>query len=97
LELPLVSCNNNVVSLAEYDAVVAYADSLDAQNDSLHFELQDPKLYNDYLEKTIDSLQHGSVSDKDFSYAEGYVVCPCGMSANTLKKKIVVSNTVETN
>lgn len=55
--LLFVSCDNNVVSRVEYDAVAAYADSLEAQNDSLQFELQDIKLYNDYLEKTVDSLQ----------------------------------------
>lgn len=55
--LLFVSCDNNVVSRVEYDAVAAHADSLEAQNDSLQFELQDIKLYNDYLEKTVDSLQ----------------------------------------
>ena len=57
LSLPFVACDNNVVSRAEYDAVVARADSLEAQNDSLQFELSDLKLYNDYLEKTLDSLE----------------------------------------
>lgn len=52
------ACDNNVVSRAEYDAVVARADSLEAQNDSLQFELSDLKLYNEYLEKTLDSLKH---------------------------------------
>ncbi len=55
--LLFVSCDNNVVSRVEYDAVAAHADSLEAQNDSLQFELQDIKLYNDYLEKIVDSLQ----------------------------------------
>lgn len=55
--LLFVSCDNNVVSRVEYDAVAAHADSLEAQNDSLQFELQDIKLYKDYLEKTVDSLQ----------------------------------------
>ena len=57
LMLLFVSCDNNVVSRVEYDAVAAHADSLEAQNDSLQFELQDIKLYNDYLEKIVDSLQ----------------------------------------
>lgn len=57
LSLPFVACDNNVVSRAEYDAVVSRAESLEAQNDSLQFELQDLKLYNEYLEKTLDSLQ----------------------------------------
>ena len=58
LSLPFVACDNNVVSRAEYNAVVARADSLDAQNDSLQFELSDLKLYNEYLEKTLDTLEH---------------------------------------
>lgn len=58
LALPFVACDNNVVSRAEYDAVVARADSLEAQNDSLQFELSDLKLYNEYLEKTLDTLEH---------------------------------------
>ena len=56
--LPFVACDNNVVSRAEYDAVVARANSLEAQNDSLQFELSDLKLYNEYLEKTLDTLEH---------------------------------------
>lgn len=51
------SCDNNFVSHAEYDAALSLADSLEAQNDELQFELSDLKLYNDYLEKKIDSLQ----------------------------------------
>ncbi len=58
LSLPFVACDNNVVSRAEYDAVVARADSLETQNDSLQFELSDLKLYNEYLEKTLDTLEH---------------------------------------
>ena len=58
LSLPFVACDNNVVSRAEYDAVVARADSFEAQNDSLQFELSDLKLYNEYLEKTLDTLEH---------------------------------------
>lgn len=58
LSLPFVACDNNVVSRAEYDAVVARADSLEAQNDSLQFELSDLNLYNEYLEKTLDTLEH---------------------------------------
>lgn len=58
LSLPFVACDNNVVSRAEYNAVVARADSLEAQNDSLQFELSDLKLYNEYLEKTLDTLEH---------------------------------------
>ncbi len=58
LALPFVACDNNVVSRAEYDAVVSRAESLEAQNDSLQFELSDLKLYNEYLEKTLDTLEH---------------------------------------
>lgn len=57
LALPLVSCDNNIVPRVDYDAVVARADSLEAENDSLQFELQNLKLYNDYLEQTFDSLR----------------------------------------
>lgn len=52
------ACDNNVVPRADYDAVVARADSLEAQNDSLQFELSDLKLYNEYLGKTLDTLEH---------------------------------------
>ena len=58
LALPFVACDNNVVSRAEYDAVVSRAESLESQNDSLQFELSDLKLYNEYLEKTLDTLEH---------------------------------------
>ncbi len=58
LSLPFVACGNNVVSRAEYDAVVARADELEALNDSLQFEISDLKLYNEYLEKTLDTLEH---------------------------------------
>ena len=58
LSLSFVACDNNVVSRAEYDAVLSRAESLEAQNDSLQFELSDLKLYNEYLEKTLDSLEH---------------------------------------
>ena len=58
LALPFVACDNNVISRAEYDAVVSRAESLETQNDSLQFELSDLKLYNEYLEKTLDSFEH---------------------------------------
>ena len=54
-----VSCDSDHVSRAEYNAALLCADSLEAQNDELQLELSDLKLYNDYLEKTIDSLQKG--------------------------------------
>ena len=59
LTLTFIACDNNVVSQVEYDAVAAHADSLEAQNDSLQFEMQDLKLYNDYLERVLDSFQQG--------------------------------------
>ena len=57
LSLSFVACDNNVVSRAEYDAVVSRAESLEAQNDSLQFELSDLKLYNEYLEQKTDSIK----------------------------------------
>ena len=54
LALPFVACDNNVVSRAEYDAVLSRAESLEAQNDSLQFEISDLKLYNEYLEQKTD-------------------------------------------
>ena len=56
--LLFMACDNTPVSRADYDAVVARADSLEAQNDSLRFENSDLKLYNEYLEKTLDTLEH---------------------------------------
>lgn len=52
------ACDNNLVARAEYDAVVSYAEELESRNDSLEFELADLKLYNDYLEKKLDTLEH---------------------------------------
>lgn len=58
--LLFVSCDNELVSRAEYNAALSRADSLEAQNDELQFELSDLKHYNDYLEKKLDSLQNGN-------------------------------------
>lgn len=55
--LLFVSCDNELVSRAEYNDALELIDSLKAQNDELQFELSDLKLYNDYLEKKIDCLQ----------------------------------------
>ena len=53
-----ISCDNEFVSRTEYKAALSRADSLEAQNDSLQFELSDLKLYNEYLEKALDTLEH---------------------------------------
>ncbi len=53
----LSACDNNIVSRVEYDAVVSYAEELEARNDSLEFQLSDLELYNEYLEKRLDSLE----------------------------------------
>ena len=51
LALPMASCDNNVVPRADYDAAVEYANELEAQNDSLQFELSCLKDYVEYLEE----------------------------------------------
>ena len=53
-----LSCDNPVVSRAEYDAVVDYMKDLEAENDSLRFEISDLKHYNDYLTAKLDSIQN---------------------------------------
>ena len=50
------SCDNSLVSRAELDAALSLADSLEAENDELLFELTDLKLHNEYLCRQIDSL-----------------------------------------
>lgn len=57
LAMPFIACDNNVVPRAKYDAAVAYSEKLEARNDSLEFELSDLELYNEYLEKRLDSLE----------------------------------------
>ena len=52
-----LACDNPTVPRAEYDALLAEKQELQAENDSLQFELSDLKLYNEYLEKAMDSLQ----------------------------------------
>ena len=56
--LTFISCSNDVVTRAEYEAVVAYADSIEAKCIDLEFELMDLKLYNDYLEKELVDKQN---------------------------------------
>ena len=45
------SCDNTTVSRGEYDALVAEKQVLQAENDSLQFELSSLKMYVDYLEE----------------------------------------------
>lgn len=59
LALLFLACDNTCVPQADYDALEAYTKELEAENDSLQFEFHDLKLYNEYLEKTVDSLQQG--------------------------------------
>ena len=56
LVLFVTSCDSNLVARSDYEAELARADSLEARCDELEFEMMDLKLYNDYLETTIDSL-----------------------------------------
>ena len=47
----MASCDNTTVPKADYDALVAEKQDLQAENDSLQFELSDLKGYVDYLEE----------------------------------------------
>ena len=49
--LMMDSCDNTTVSRGEYDALVAEKQVLQAENDSLQFELSSLKMYVDYLEE----------------------------------------------
>ena len=51
LALMMASCDNTTVPKADYDALVAEKQDLQAENDSLQFELSDLKGYVDYLEE----------------------------------------------
>ena len=53
-----LACDNSVVSRAEYDALLSEKQQLETLNDSLLFENNDLKLYNDYLVAKLDSLQN---------------------------------------
>lgn len=46
-----LSCDNTTVPKADYDALVAEKQDLQAENDSLQFELSSLKMYVDYLEE----------------------------------------------
>ena len=49
--LMMASCDNTTVPRGEYDALVAEKQDLQAENDSLQFELSSLKMYVDYLEE----------------------------------------------
>lgn len=52
----LASCDNTTVPKADYDALVAEKQDLQAENDSLEFELSSLKMYVDCLEEENDEL-----------------------------------------
>ena len=63
LALMMASCDNAVVPKAEYDALRAEYQELEALNDSLQFELSDLKMYvecleedNNYLAEELNSI-----------------------------------------
>lgn len=47
----LASCDNSVVSKAKYDALLKETEQMEAENDSLQFELSCLKDYVEYLEE----------------------------------------------
>ena len=51
LALMMASCDNTTVPRGEYDALVAEKQVLQAENDSLQFELSCLKDYVEYLEE----------------------------------------------
>ncbi len=51
LALLLASCDNSVVSKAKYDALLKETEQMEAENDSLQFELSCLKDYVEYLEE----------------------------------------------
>jgi hypothetical protein len=56
LALMMASCDSATVSRGEYDALVAEKRVLQAENDSLQFELSSLKMYVDYHEEENDEL-----------------------------------------
>ena len=57
LALLFFACDNPVVPKAEYDALLAEKQAVEALNDSLQFELSDLKGYINYLEEVNDELK----------------------------------------
>ena len=53
----LLSCNSDVVSNHEYEALFSCTDSLAARCVELEIEVSDLKMYNDYLEAKLDSCE----------------------------------------
>ena len=51
LSILFLSCDNSTVSRAEYDALLAEKQELEAENDSLQFELSCLRDYVEYLEE----------------------------------------------
>ena len=51
-----LACDNPTVPRAEYDALLAEKQELEAENDSLHFELSSLKIYVECLEEDNDEL-----------------------------------------
>jgi cell division protein FtsB len=52
----LASCDNAVVSKAEYDALLSEKQQMEALNDSLQFELSSLKVYVECLEEDKNEL-----------------------------------------
>ena len=50
------SCDNTTVSRAEYEALVAERQEMEAENDSLQFELSSLKMYVEHLEEENEEL-----------------------------------------
>ena len=51
IALLFLGCDSSVVSKTDYDALLAEKQVLQAENDSLQFELSSLKMYVDYLEE----------------------------------------------
>ncbi len=54
--LLFLSCDNSVVSRAEYDALLSEKQEMEALNDSLQFELSSLKIYVECLEEDNNEL-----------------------------------------
>jgi len=56
LSLFFLACDNSVVSRAEYDALLAEKQEMEALNDSLQLELSSLKIYVECLEEDNNEL-----------------------------------------